>query len=445
MRISSATLNALLFAALPLLACGCGVPMPQPYPTQALLEPSGDAFFAGSTSLFDPEPPLEGQADPTGDVWVGRYGPGGEQRWHEILGTGEAEQVLGLQPAGGGGLVLVAEAGVDRDPSPLLVELAGDGSPVRLGTLTGADGLRPQRLEPAADDGFWLLATQDRPGTGTQAAPVVIRLEADLTPRWARRFDSELWLKAAALAPGPAGARVLANALAQTGSPDHGVVLLDLDAEGAATRAGFLRLPAGDFSASRALALPDGSLAILGQHREAGGLHAHLWLARLDPAGQPLWQLALGDAPSAPSALGLAPDGSLLAAGLTFPGDGTAQSAELRTLVLEPGDGALRGQHLLDLDGRGLAIGFGAAPAGGPRLLGCQMRGEECAPGIWGLDDTGALAQGCGSSAPTALVPEPSAAAFTPALLRSTPLTLRFSPWPGRRMRLGHFGEAACR
>jgi hypothetical protein len=443
MRFSTPNLSLILAVAALLAMSGCGVPAPAPYPSQALLDPSGDAFFGGSTSVFDPEPPLEGQGSPTGDVWVGRYGPNGGQRWHEILGTGEAEALVEMRFADGGGLVLAASAGVDRDPRPLLVELSADGTPTRLGTLEGADGLRPQRLEPAADGGFWLLATQDRPGTGTLAAPVVIRLEADLTPRWARRFDSELWLKAAALAPGPAGARVLANALAQTGSPDHGVVLLDLDAQGAPTRAGFLRLPEGDFGVSRALALPDGSLILLGQQRAPSDQAYHLWLARLDPTGAPQWQLALADdSPAGPSALWRAPDGRVFAAGLSFSGDYSDSALEI--VVLDPEDGALLGQHTLDLDGRGSAIGFEARPAGGALLLGCRVRGEHCLPGRWELGDTGALEGGCGSSQPSGLVPEPTAASSTQALLRATPLSLRLTPWPGRRMRLGHFGEAAC-
>ncbi len=444
MRLSAPALSLLLAAAAQLVMHGCGVPMPQPHPTAAVLDPSGDAFFAGSTSVFDPAPPLEGQAAPTGDVWIGRYGPGGEQRWHEVLGTGEAEQVLGLQPAEGGGLVLVAEAGVDRDPRPLLVELAGDGAPVRLGTLEGADGLRPRQLEPAADGGFWLLATQEPHGITARAAPVVIRLEADLSPRWARRFDSGLWLEAAALAPRPESAWVVANSRTQTGSPDQGVVLLRLDAEGALARAGFLRLPEGEFHVGRAQALPDGSLTVFGQHRPAPGQPVRLWLARLDPDCEPRWQLALGSGPAAPSVLELAGDGRLLAAGLSYPGEGATLSAEVQVLVLDSGDGALLGQHALALPGGGVALALTAFTPQETLLLGCATRGTACAPGRWTLDATGALVDGCGASEPTALVLEPTGAASVQALLQATALSLRLTPWPARRLRLGRFGQGAC-
>jgi len=281
-------LAALLGGAAPVTAGG-----PRPTP-RTPARPAGPALVAGAVGPGVPRRPIA-TAPPR--VTVGGSGP-----WSARYGGEGDEEMEGLWITRDGGLVVTgsSDSFADGRGDAWMLRLDGRGRVVweRAIGAPGDESLVDVRETP--DGGFVAVGYTEASGAGGQDAWVV-RLDPAGEIVWQRTYGGAGMDQAWSVELLPGGGFLVAGGTTSFGAGATDYWLLELDPAGAVVRSRTYGGPGEDGGGGPYAELtvqchpdPDGNLVLASLSSSFGSGESDLWVLRLDPLGDVLWQRACG-------------------------------------------------------------------------------------------------------------------------------------------------------
>ena len=214
--------------------------------------------------------------------WSRTYGGDNNDEVKSALGLGEE----GFLVAGG---TFSFGAG---DQDGWLMKLDQSGRPLWEKAFGGADSEEFLALAKAADQGYILAGRVRSFGAGGMDA-WVLKLDARLQPAWQEAIGGPEYDYAAAIAPLSQGGYLAVGASGSSGAGYADLWALKLDAGGKVIWQKTYGGDQWDYGASLA-PTPEGGCIVVGGTQSFGAKLTDAWALRLDPDGQVLWQKLYG-------------------------------------------------------------------------------------------------------------------------------------------------------
>lgn len=342
------------------------------------------------------------------NAWVARLNGRGAPLWERVIGTSEDDRVAGLLPTADGGCLLAghvsANAGTGKDGWLVKLDREGDVEWQRAyGTTAGEEVFTAVDASPL---GYYVGGTVARDIESEHDAWVLeVSLAGDVLWQQTLVGERDDWLTA--LAATPDGLVFTANSSSDFGEPVPGPPffrpwLVKLAGDGKVLWQKLYDYSGGD-AWSDVVSLPDGGFIVTGEILAMGFFRGDLWLVRLNPDGNVVWDFRYGDNfgnnwYDAGHEVLATPDGGFLAAGSTA----TVSAADDDLWLVKVGaEGGLEWAQAYG--GHGYDGGGRVAPAkhGGWYLAGFANLFDASADNVvFRLDSTGGTGAGCELSKP---------------------------------------------
>jgi len=250
-----------------------------------LLLDGGDYLVAGGVSSFG-----AGRQD----AWLMKLDPAGQPLWQKAYGGPEDEEALSLQKTADGNFIMTARVesfgagGMDL----WVLKLDPAGQPLWQETIGGKDWDYAPALKPLAQGGYLVAG-----GSGSWRAGNndlwVLKLDEQGKIVWQKTYGSDQWDYAAAVLPLADGGCVVVGGTQSFGAKDFDGWALKLDPHGQVL---WQKMIGGD-KEDRFYAIlltADQNYLIAGATASFGAGSSDVWVVKLNPAGQILWQKTYG-------------------------------------------------------------------------------------------------------------------------------------------------------
>jgi hypothetical protein len=228
------------------------------------------------------------------DGWLLKLDPSGLPLWQKAYGGSGKEEFLSLKRAGDGGFVLAGRAQTvgDKFMDAWVLKLDAGGQPVWQETIGGPSFDYAASIVPLAPGGFLVAGATGSYGAG-YADLWVLKLAADGKVLWQKAFGGDQWDYAAGLVPTPEGGCVVVGGTQSFAAKDFDAWALKLDPDGKVI---WQKTYGGDREDRfySILLTADQNYLIAGMTASFGAGAADVWVVKLDPNGQVVWQRTFG-------------------------------------------------------------------------------------------------------------------------------------------------------
>jgi len=269
----------------------------------------GGYIVAGST--------LPPGAD-TEDLWLIRLDPSGNILWQKAYGGKGGEEAESIQQTTYGGFLVsgfTSSFGAGSLDAWVLT-LDAKGNIIRQRAYGGKEAEVAHSIVQTSDGDFLVAGSTSSFGAGSFDAWA---LKLDEQGKTLRQFTlgGTRWDDASSIRPTPDGGYVMAGLTESSGAGSTDVWLLKLNSKGMLEWQKTYGGSQADW-ANAIQPLPDGGFILAGSTRSFGSGSEDLWLIRLDPSGNILWQKAYGGRESDGAySIHLTADGGFITAGET--------------------------------------------------------------------------------------------------------------------------------